>query len=327
MHLCCDAEEADATIRDVSRNTGFSDAERSLALRGLARLETAGIPPDRAAQFLASDGPPAVAQACRAFGRLLAAGGNFADAGRQTGLLRPAEGAFVRAAEAAGSPAATLERLADQLDRRAALIRRARGKLLLPGAVLLIALVVAPLPALAAGRIGVAAYAVAVLAPLAARYRAWRLMYAFRRPLVDAASAAGNRLPVIGGLLRDYARRDLLRYLGIGLQAGLDVRTAMGLACDAVDGSAFAGSRAGLLDDISAGKALGDTLIRHGILDAASAALITSGEGAGKVDAMVTLSANRLDEALASREDLIAEWTPRLVYFAVAAWIVRGLLT
>ncbi|MDX5372118.1 MAG: type II secretion system F family protein, partial [Pseudomonadaceae bacterium] len=92
-------------------------------------------------------------------------GRELAAAGCLAGVFTPLEGSLVRAAQSAGSPAGMFERLAERHARRAEQGAALRARLLLPGGVLLLALLIQPLPALVGGSLGAGAYLWGVLQP------------------------------------------------------------------------------------------------------------------------------------------------------------------
>src|SRR2546423_387230 len=83
----------------------------------LSRLETAGLPYDRAVATVALPSPGA--ERLKAMKDLAARGIDAARAGEQSGLFTKLDARLVRAALNAGSPAAIYKRLAEYYSQRA----------------------------------------------------------------------------------------------------------------------------------------------------------------------------------------------------------------
>ena len=78
--------------------------------------------------------------------------------------------------------------------------------------------------------------------------------------------------------------------------------------------------------ELSAGAALASALHNHRLLDATGFAIVSTGEGAGKLDDSLQHAAALDHDRLDDRYALIAQWLPVLAYTCVAAAAVIGLL-
>ena len=138
--------------------------QRAELFAHLGAMEQAGVPVSQALSSL-SLGAPWQAAVAR-LQREVKAGRSLAVAGRLSGLFSPLEVSLLQAAEQAGSPARLYQRLASQYAEQARQRKAMQSRLYLPGATLLLALLIQPLPALVGGSLSVAGYLWAVLQPL-----------------------------------------------------------------------------------------------------------------------------------------------------------------
>ena len=129
----------------------------------LAQMETAGLPPDRAFSILKVAN--AVQPRLDAMQRLLQRS-DPATAGERSGLFTPLEAQLVRASLAAGSPANMYQRLARLYTQRAMQVAKAKSQMMLPGFMLIAALLIAPLPQLAGGTLSMGGFLWGVVKPL-----------------------------------------------------------------------------------------------------------------------------------------------------------------
>lgn len=279
----------------------------------LATYEQAGVPLLTALQSLQLPAPwqRPLAQ-CR---RLVEQGSDLAAAGRRSALLTPLEIELLQAAQQAGSPAPLFQRLAEQyrwqLQQRQALISR----LYLPGATLLLALLIQPLPALVGGQLGLVGYLGAVLLPLSVLgMLGWLLLQlagpAGQQRLARQAGFAAvcDRLPVLGGWLRSRVSRDYAASLGLLLESGV----------------ALVEAEQQVRQGLSLSQALAAVPLHDGTL---LRARLVAGEGSGLLGEALLAYARQQGEALASRQEQLAVWLPRLVYLLLALWMAWGILS
>ena len=133
----------------MNRSSPLPLPTRVLLFEHLAAMEKAGVPAERAYALL--DLGASWRGRIDTFRRLYGRGVDPATAGANSGLFNPFEARLLRAALSAGSPQATYERLARSLACAAQQQRALRSRLMLPGAVLTIALFVQPIPQLITG--------------------------------------------------------------------------------------------------------------------------------------------------------------------------------
>lgn len=308
-------------------------AARAQLFAHLAVMETAGVPVERA---LLSLQVPAHAQAAlSSLQRQLAGGSDMASAGRCSGFFTSLDCALVRAAEASGCLATIYQRLAERYTHRARLARAWQSRMLLPAAVLLLALLIQPLPAMVGGQLSVAGYLGGVLWSLlllASLYGVGRWVYR-RREYASASTASPLdrvlvSLPVFGSALLRRNLRDFFDALGLMLEAGMPMLEALPKACAVISQVSLRKRFSGVQGAIASGQALAPALARLDFPGQGLALeLIRSGEASGTLPACLLNYASVETQKLDSLSEQVATWLPRLLYVAVMLWMAYGLLT
>ncbi|WP_028452465.1 type II secretion system F family protein [Chitinilyticum aquatile] len=305
-----------------------------LALRAdlfaqLATLELAGLPAQRA--FASLRLPQNHAGRLVAMEKLLARGVDLAGAGRQSGLFTPLEATLIAAACSAGSPAASYRRLGEHYALQARLAGEVKARLALPALMIVLGLLLAPIPDLAAGRIGAGAYLLGVLQPLlliAGTLLAGKWLW--QRSEQDTSGALANELlalPLFGHWYRDCCRRNFLASLALLAEAGLPLFDAIPLALQTVSSATLRRQAQRLLPALQAGATLAQACTRVPWLqEERIIALITTGEHSGRLPEMLLRLAAQLDEELAHTATQFAAWLPRLIYALVVLWLAASIL-
>jgi len=281
------------------------------------------VDPDRALGIVAGNATPAGAKRLNAARKWLRNGRSLDQALATSGLLRDSERWRVMVALEMGQPERALETIADELVRqhqaRAEIVQR----LLYPGALVVVALVTTPLPALAAGSITAADYVLGLLIRLgglagiiglACRWGAWVLRQARDWQLRFRGK------PTLA------VRQGLCRELGELLEGGVAAERAFGLL-QAVWGPEVGRRLARARPEVArlgvvAALDAGELLDRHRDKPALAAA-----EAAGRLAAGLAHQARLLADDLDRRRRLIGEWVPRLVYCGVIIWVATRLLS
>lgn len=298
----------------------------------LGAMEQAGVPVERS---LASLNLPVRADmALASLRKQLAAGSDIASAGLRTGLLSPLDSSLIGAAQASGSLATVYRRLAERYAHKAQQTAALKSRLLMPMAVLILALFIQPLPALVGGQLSILGYLWVCLWPLlllAGLYQCGRQLSRQRQQ-----SAAGGavldrllpRLPLFGAA---YARgnvRDFVESLGLMLEAGMSMLEALPKACATVSNAPLRRQFAGLQASIQGGQSLTAAMTN---LDFPNKALllglIRTGEASGTLPASLLRYADMQSQQLDSQREQWAIWLPRLFYAGVMLWMAYGLLT
>ncbi len=288
---------------DIGRGGALSRQELAEAIRELATMLTAGQDLDRALRYLVETAPSA---------RVRAVFGRVRDAVRDGGTLASSLAAeprsfpkllvgLVRAGEAGGALAATLERLAVLFERERSLVATVRSAMVYPvmlmiaatGSVALLLTRVLPqfvplfeqngvaLPQstqilLATGNLvsNYGLYAVAFLLLLAFGARA-----ALRRPGLRAtADTLLLRLPVIGGLARETMAARFVRTLGTLLINGVPLLAALGIVRDTIGNLAGVAALDRATASVRDGGSLSRPLESGNVFPARTVSLLRLGE-------------------------------------------------
>lgn len=308
-------------------------ADRAVLFAQLAAMEKAGLPADRA---LATVQLPGGGQSrVEAMLRLLTQGRDLAAAGQKSGLFTPLEVTLLQAAQSAGSPARVYERLAVHYAHKVTQAKALRSRLLLPAAVLVLALLIQPLPGLVAGSLSLFGYLWGVLRPLlmliALVLCGRQLLLRLERPAALRAGALDGWLlgvPLFGQAHARRNTRDFFESLGLMLEAGLPMFAALPKACATLSNSQLRRDFLALQQRVQAGAPLAQAILPLDFPGKPQlASLIRTGEASGTLPATLLAYAARESLALADFQEQLATWLPRLVYVAVALWMAYGLLT
>ncbi len=299
----------------------------------LGAMEQAGVPVERALASLALGARHE--QAVIRLRQMVSNGRDLASSGQLSGVFTPLESSLVRAAQEAGALAHTYQQLAQRYAEQARHAAELRSRLLLPAGVLLLALVVKPLPAWVAGSLSGAGYLGAVLLPVlwlsALLWGASTLLRRCRQRRSDEPGWLDDlllALPLFGGLQRRADMRNFCDSLGLLLEAGMPILDALPRACHTVGNARLRRDFAMLAPRITAGQSLVRAV--EGLSFPGKAMLIgvlNTGEATGRPgDALLRLARLQAQQ-LASQQQSLAIWLPRLFYLMVAAWMAYGLLT
>ena len=246
-------------------------------------------------------------------------GRRLADAmARQQASFPPLYRAMVSAGETTGSLTTILARLADLLERQAAV----RGKLIAAlaypivlafvaiGVVAALMIFVVPrvveqftdvgqqLPFLTRAVIAISGFAASWwwLVALLIVAAAFGWMRAMRRPAFKArVDARLLRLPLLGRLLRDLYAARFARTLATMVSSRLPLVEGLRLTVPTIRNAALAGATAGLVDQVRAGGSLSAALRDAGIFPPLLVYMTASGESAGRLETMLERAADYLE--------------------------------
>lgn len=312
----------------MSRLPPLTLPARALLFQHLAAMEKAGMPAERAYALLDLGAP--WRGRVDTFRRLFARGTDPATAGANSGLFNLFETRLLRAALSAGSPQATYERLARSLATAYAQQRALRSRLMLPGAVLTLALFVQPVPQLFTGALSPAGYLgkallplilLAILAMLALRCARW---FASGEP--GAGRATLERLlldlPVFGAVHLRRNTRDFLESLALLLHAGLPLFDALPVAVATVGNQLVRDDLSTLLPAVVAGAPLSKAISALRLVDTAQLfAIVHTGEESGTLADMLQRYADAESVAVTQTRQEMMTWLPRILYSMVALWM------
>lgn len=317
----------------TTRLVALDFAGRAQFFAHLAAMEKAGVPTVDALRSLSVPTPARGAQA--ELQAQLERGIDMASAGLRSGWLIPLDATLLQAGQASGCLAAIYHRLAERYAHRAKQAAALKSRLIMPVAVLVLALLIQPVPQLVSGQLSVAGYLWGVLWPLlsmAALYGLGRSLYR-RRQAAPAAKASLFdsllvRVPLLGPALLRRNLRDFFDSLGLMLEAGMPMLDALPKACAAISHAPLRKRFSVVQLAVQRGQSLTQALNAVDFPGQGLAlSLIRSGEASG------TLPASLLNYAAVETQKLdgffepLATWLPRLLYAAVVLWMAYGLVT
>jgi type II secretory pathway component PulF len=257
-----------------------------------------------------------------------------ASAGERAGLFAAVDARLIGAACRFGNPAPVYRRLAERHRLRAERRRRMLSRMMLPAFIFVLALFIAPLPALILGHMDAAGYLGATVGSLVKLavliYVLLRLPGWLRRgppPLSNALDRLLLRLPVFGRLQVRRQGTDFLGLLALALEAGLPAFDAVELAAGTVPNTVIRRSLAAVHDHLERGEPLAAALGHNPYLDATAREYVATGEASGKLAEMLAHYTRLEGERLDLVEGEVAQWIPRLVYFAVLALLAYSILS
>lgn len=298
----------------------------------LAAMEKAGVPVERA--LLSLSVPARASAALRSLQKQIGAGSDMASAGQRSGLFSPLESNLLRAAQASGCLAAVYQRLAERYAHQAQQAAAMKSRLLMPAAVLGLALFIQPLPALVGGQLSPAAYLWQCLWPLlllALLYQLGRWLFARDGQTATRATSLDRLLgyvPVLGTASIRRNLRDFFDSLGLLLEAGVPLLDALPKASATLRNLDLREQFAHLGAAVQRGQSLAQALAALDFPGLPLAlGLVRTGEASGTLPASLLSYAALETQKLDNLTELLATWLPRLLYAGVILWMAYGLLT
>lgn len=308
------------------------DQDRAQIHAQLAALERAGVPVADAVGMLRL--PHAQDRVARVV-RDLRQGKALADAGAKAGLFTPLETTVLRAAILGGSPADAHERLGKSAAARARRSAQMRSRLLMPLAVLAVALFLQPLPALVSGSIGAGTYLMQSVGTLlllagcaaAARELARRFGVSSEGPGRIAIERLLLRLPVFGDLLVRGQAQTFFENLALLLGCGVPMFTALPAATATLSLHTLRQQFDRLLPLMQAGASLSNATRTLDCLgNPAVVGMIATGEGSGNLPELLTRHAQGEGTLVSEQQEMLATWIPRIVYALILLWMAYSLI-
>jgi type II secretory pathway component PulF len=306
---------------------------RADMFKQLGAMEEAGLPIDKALSLTRL--PPSAQLRLTIMRRCLSNGLRVAEAGLKSGLLTPLEAALLHAAFSAGSLSRTYRRLADHYARRAAHVAAIRSRMMLPLTMLVIAIFVQPLPSLVAGTLSPGSFLFRCLLQLIALGGAVCLFTELPHRLQSGSLATRDipldrvlrLVPLFGSMYVRRNVRDCFESLALLLEAGMPILEALPLAVDVIRSQAIKQRFSQIKPRIDRGasfaQAVGElSFVGHG----QAYTVILAGEASGALPEMLAGYSEGETTVINRFDDLVAEWTPRLVYTLAALWMGYGIL-
>jgi len=305
---------------------------RAEVFKQLAALEEAGLPTDKALGLLRLPGAEPRLAAMR---RLLGKGMGIAEAGSKSGLFTRWEASLLHAAATAGKLAHTYRRLSDYYARKAAHVAAMQSRMMLPLAIVVIAILVQPLPRLIAGTLSPAGFLIKCFLELMAVGGVVYLFTGWPHRLEPGSSATRDiplepvlpRVPLFGPMFERRNVRDCFESLALLLEAGMPILEALPLAVDTIRSQALRQQFSQIKPRIDQGASFEQAIGELSFVGHAQAhAMIVAGEASGALPEVLFRYSESETREINQFDDLVAEWTPRLAYTLVLVWIGYGIL-
>jgi len=344
---------ADLLQRDVGRR-GMGRQDVANLTRELSIMLGAGQDLDRSLRFLVDTAPnPRVRTTVEALRKTVRDGGSLAGAlGEHPGSFPRIYVGLVRAGEAGGTLAPTLDRLADLLERERSLASTVTSAMIYPALLLLVAIgsitllltqvlpqfvplfeqngaaLPRPTQMLIDTGAAVSAYGVYALLAIVALAVFARQMLRQPRPrlLMDRLLL---RLPVVGGLTREIVAARFTRTLGTLLNNGVPLIGALGIVQDAIGNLAGVAAVERATLSAKGGAGLSRPLDESGVFPARTIYLLRLGEETAQLGPMALRAAEIHEEKTRlGVQRLVALLVPAITVAmgAVIAAIVASLL-
>ncbi len=344
---------ADLLQRDVGRR-GMGRQDVANLTRELSIMLGAGQDLDRSLRFLVDTAPnPRVRTTVESLRKTVRDGGSLAGAlGEHPGSFPRIYVGLVRAGEAGGTLAPTLDRLADLLERERSLASTVTSAMIYPALLLLVAIgsitllltqvlpqfvplfeqngaaLPRPTQMLIDTGAAVSAYGSYALLAIIALALVARQMLRQPRPrlLMDRLLL---RLPVVGGLTREIVAARFTRTLGTLLNNGVPLIGALGIVQDAIGNTAGVAAVERATLSAKGGAGLSRPLDESGVFPARTIYLLRLGEETAQLGPMALRAAEIHEEKTRlGVQRLVALLVPAITVAmgAVIAAIVASLL-
>ena len=295
-------------------------------------MEAAGIPLGRAFNTLGQGESEHLRKVAKRIAEALEKGSELAVAGARAGFFTADEIPVVRAGETSGRLGEVLRRLAENQEQREKLQAQVKARLWLPGAVIVLAVFVAPLPALVGGAIELGDYFARTLGVLTVLAVGGRCLVFTARALWRAPptriAMAGLvlALPLVGKVHKRRQVLHALETLRMHEAAGIPLQQALASAADSPSNENVRRSFTSAAKRLNNGSTLGQALGPVAFLERGAVSLIDSAEASGRIEQLLTqlVAAERM--GLVEDDKMLGDWLPRIVYFTVGAWMISQIM-
>lgn len=306
---------------------------RAELFKQLGAMEEAGLPIDKALSLTRL--PLGARRRLVNMRGWLEHGSAVTEAGLRSGLFTPLEASLLHAALSAGNMAYIYRRLADHYARRAAHLAAVKSRMMLPVAMLVIAIFVQPLPRLIAGTLSPGGFLIRCVLELIALCGAVYLFTELPGTLQSGSLATRNIpidrvlrfVPLFGSMYVRRNVRDCFETLALLLEAGMPILEALPLSVNTIRSEAIKQQFSQIKPRIEGGTSLAQAVDELSFAGCAQAhAMILAGEVSGALPEVLFRYAESETTAINHFDDLVAEWAPRIAYTLAALWIGYGIL-
>lgn len=315
----------------MRRRIILTDDQRAELFQGLGRAQSAGLDAAHTLKALEGICNGTLDQALIRTRNAVSKGRPLTTSLDAHGLLGEMDHVLLTAAEETGSIGAVCLKLAERYRRAWVRWQQMKGRMLLPGAVFVIGVLVMPLPALASGALSVTGYVVRAGAMLLLLVMLVKLFSSVVRQWRASGTPGwltglARLLPVAGPMSRLHERADACERLALALQCGLPAREAMEGLRRAENNPVREAALINASSKIAGGIAVAESLQDAHLLDPAGFAIVSTGEAAGRLDDSLQRVVNGCHDTLDGYYDQLARWLPVAVYFGVGVFVIAGLL-
>jgi type IV pilus assembly protein PilC len=229
---------------------------------------------------------------------------------------------FIRFGEEAGCLEQVCGSLAKYADREQQVQREVINSLLYPGFVLLFAVVMAPLLATIAkqqpweGAIPTAMLNAVLF--VGGTFGFWAFYQFIAAGAIDSLLV---HVPLIGGIMRNFALSRFARGLSVGLFAGVPLQQALHTAIEVSNNPWLQQQLRHMPSHVAAGKPLAAGLESVQCLPGTLTEMIIVGEQSGKLPEMLEKTAAIFEEEATNRISMVMKILPAVVFLAVAVYI------
>ena len=307
-HLAIEVEAATAGMlvrKSPFRGRTPDRREVTIFLRQLAVLVGAGLTLETALQALGEDTSKALAWFCGALRSSISAGESFADAlRRHTTLVEPAHVAMVRAGEASGKLDAVLRAIVEDRTRRELLAERVAGAVRYPlflvgsAAVILLFFLIYVVPQFEpvfkdlGGRLNAgAAFVIAASTWLHTNLDVFfatcivivlAIWLVLSRQATRRAIAGGlASMPGISGLIGDRRAARIIGTLGLLVENGVALPTALKIIRDIISEPQYAAAAERVHEQVRSGRRFSDALAETNLLPPLAVRMLRIGDEMG----------------------------------------------
>ncbi len=297
----------------------------------LALMLNAGLPVTRALRTAGGDSRAKLPAALRQAADHIGQGMTVTEAlARHPRLFHPFDLTMLRAGEESGLLGDVLQALAQWHRLRLRMRRMVISNLIYPAALLHVAVLIPPLPALILGNItglqyllAVGATLVCIYAPIAAVTTIYRLT-PHAGPLRSLLDGLLLRLPLLGGAIRNLALARYCRSFHMLLQAGVPITHCAATSADLAGNATMARILAAGAHSARAGQPVSEGFAAH--LPQDFVQIWQTGEQSGSLDVVLA----KLADLTADRAEFtfteLARWTPRLIYLLIVLYAASVIL-
>jgi general secretion pathway protein F len=134
------------------------------------------------------------------------------------------------------------------------------------------------------------------------------------------------RVPLFGPMYERRNVRDCFESLALLLEAGMPILEALPLSVDTIRSRAIKQQFSQIKPRIEEGASFADAIGELSFVSAQAHAMVLAGEASGALPEVLFRYSESETAAIDQFDDLVAQWTPRVLYALVALWIGYGIV-